>query len=202
VHVPVDVFVVVEMRAGVDVSLWPDLVAKQPGTNKNGISLEFELVDSDIAFELNGKAAGLGFKWGTIIGLTPIGLLAGGPILGPVLAIFGDAAADAAEAKINDEFEKRLEQAFAEQTDGLADMANDYIDPYITQANDLKDDLLDTPIPGVGKTIEGIKSDLGAEIQLHTVATTSSVVSAAVLRMSGAANGGKLLGKVRIPKKA
>jgi hypothetical protein len=200
VEVPVDVFVVVGMKASVDISLWPDLVAKQPGSSKSGVKLEFELVDTDLEFDLNGTAVELGFKWGTIIGFTPLGLLAGGPILGPVLAIFGDAAADAAEAKINREFEKQVGKMFDQQTKELGKIANDYIDPYITQANDLKDGLLDTPIPGVGKTIEGLKSDLGADIQLHTVATTSSVSSAAILRMSGAAAGGKVLGKVRLPK--
>ena len=200
VEVPVDVFVVVGMKASVDISLWPDLVAKQPGTSKSGVKLEFELVDTDLEFDLNGTAIELGFKWGTIIGFTPLGLLAGGPILGPVLAIFGDAAADAAEAKINQEFEKQVGKMFDQQTKGLGKIANDYIDPYLAEANDLKDDLLDTPIPGVGKTIEGLKSDLGADIQLHTVATTSSVSSAAILRLSGGAAGGKVLGKVRLPK--
>lgn len=200
VEVPVDVFIVVGMKASVDISLWPDLEAKQPGSSKSGVKLEFELVDTDLDFDLNGTGIELGFKWGTIIGFTPLGLLAGGPILGPVLALFGDAAADMAEAKINEEFEKHVQTMFTEQTKNLQKIVNDHIDPYLTQANDLKDEMLDTPIPGVGKTLDQVKSDLGAEIQLHTVAATSSVSSAAILRMSGAAAGGKMFGKVRVPK--
>ncbi len=200
VVVPVDVFVLVGMKASVDIALWPTLEAKQPGSSKSGVKLEFELVDTDLEFDVNGAAVALGFKWGTIIGFTPLGLLAGGPIIGPILAILGDAAADAAEAKINREFEKYVAKMFDEQTKGLGTLANDYIDPYIAQANNLKDGLLATSIPGTGKTLAGLQSDFGASVQLHTVASTSAVSSAAILRMTGAAAGGKIFGKVRLPK--
>lgn len=201
VDAPVDVFVVVGMTATVDVSLWPTLQAKKPGTNDNGVDLEFTLVDSDIDLEIDGKAAKLGMKWGTIIGLSPVGVLAGGPILGPILAFIGDEAADAATAKIGRVFDEQVATAFEEQTDGLEEVAHDYIDPYITQANDLKDGLLDTQIPGVNKTLDQLKDSMGAQIALHTTASTSSVHSAAIMRFSSAAAGGKVLGKIRIPKK-
>ncbi len=199
VDTPVDVFVVVGVKARVDVSLWPDLEAKKPGTNEKGVELEFTLVDKNIDMNIGGKAAGLGLKWGTIIGLSPIGVLAGGPILGPILAIIGDEAAEAATAEIGRVFDEQVAIAFKAQTDQLEDMVNARIDPLIAQANDLKDDLLDTPVPGTGKTLDQLKSDLGADLQLHTVAKTSSVHSAAIMRFSSSASGGKVIGKVRVP---
>lgn len=201
VDAPIDVFVVIGMTARVDVSLWPTLKAQKPGTSESGVELEFTLVDSDMDLDIDGKAASLGMKWGTIIGLSPVGVFAGGPILGPILAIIGDEAADAATEEIGRRFDEQVAVAFEAQTEGLEDVAHDYIDPYITQANDLKDDLLDTPIPGVNKTLEQLEDELGAEIKLHTVASTSNVHSAAVMRFSSAAAGGKVLGKVRVPKK-
>jgi hypothetical protein len=201
VETDVGVFVVVGLTAQVDVSLWPDLKANKPGSNENGVKLEFELIDTDIDLNIDGQVAGLGFKWGTIIGLSPIGVLAGGPILGPILAIIGDAAADAATEEIGRIFDEKVAEAFKAQTDNLEDMANEYINPLIAQANDLKDDVLDTPIPGVGKTIDQLEDDLGADLKLHTVASTSSVHSAAIMRFSSSASGGKVFGKVRVPKK-
>jgi hypothetical protein len=201
VDAPVDVFVVVGMKARVDVSLWPNLAATKPGTNTPGVELEFTLVDSDIKLDINGKAAELGLKWGTIIGLSPIGVLAGGPILGPILAIIGDEAADAATKEIGRVFDEQVAVAFKAQTDKLEDLANDYINPLIMQATDLKAGVLATKIPGVNKTIEELSGDFGAQLKLHTVASGSSVSSTALLRMSNTAADGKILGKLRIPKK-
>lgn len=197
----VDAYAVVGLRARVDVSLWPELKATKPGTNQSGVELEFTLVSSNIDLDINGQAAALGFKWGTLIGLSPIGVLVGGPILGPILAFLGDAAADAATEEIGRLFDEQVAIAFEKLTDGLEDVVNDHIDPFIAQANDLKNGVLATNIPGPNKTLEQLASDFGAQLVLHTVASTSSVHSVGLMRFSDAAAGGKISGKLRLPKK-
>ncbi|MCY0993351.1 hypothetical protein OV203_39810 [Nannocystis sp. ILAH1] len=194
VDVPVDVFVVIGVKASVEVGLWPKIDPKP-------VSLEFTLDDKNIDLELNGKAVGLGMKWGTIIGLSPVGLLVGGPILGPILAILGDEAADYAEQKVSQIFYDRTEKLFAEATRGLEDMVNDYIEPYVKQVNDIKDKLLNKPIKGPNKTVGQLLGQLGASLELHTVAPDGGFAASALVRMTGAPAGGKIYGSVRMPKK-
>lgn len=192
--VPVDVFVVIGVKASVEVGLWPKIDPKP-------VELEFTLDDKNIDLELNGTAAALGAKWGTIIGLSPVGLLVGGPILGPILAFLGDEAADVAEQKVSEVFYDRAEKLFAEATRGLEDMVNDYIEPYVNQANDIKDKLLNKPIKGVNKSVGQLLGQLGASIELHTVTPEGGLAASAVVRMTGAAAGGKIHGTVRMPNK-
>ncbi|WP_434427737.1 hypothetical protein [Nannocystis pusilla] len=194
VDVPVDVFVVIGVKASVEVGLWPKIDPKP-------VSLEFTLDDKNIDLELNGTAVGLGMKWGTIIGLSPVGLLVGGPILGPLLAILGDEAADFAEQKVSQIFYDRTEKLFAEATRGLEDMVNDYIEPYVKQVNDIKDTLLNKRIKGPDKTVGQLLGQLGASLELHTVAPDGGFAASALVRMTGAPAGGKIYGSVRMPKK-
>ncbi|WAS99352.1 hypothetical protein [Nannocystis punicea] len=194
VDVPVDVFVVIGVKASVEVGLWPKIDPKP-------VQLEFSLDDKNIDLELNGTAVGLGMKWGTIIGLSPVGLLVGGPILGPILAILGDEAADIAEKKVSGVFYDRVEKLFAQATRGLEDMVNDYIEPYVNQVNDIKDKLLNKPIKGVNKTVGQLLGQLGASIEVHTVTPDGGLAASAVVRMTGASAGGKVYGSVRMPKK-
>ncbi|PCC75281.1 hypothetical protein SAMN02745121_03996 [Nannocystis exedens] len=194
VDVPVDVFVVVGVKASVEFGLWPKIDPKP-------VQLEFTLDDKNIDLELNGTAVGLGMKWGTIIGLSPVGLLVGGPILGPLLAILGDEAADVAEQRVSQVFYDRTEQLLAEATRGLEDMVNDYIEPYVQQVHDIKDKLLNKPIKGTGKSVGQLLGKLGASIELHTVTPDGGFAASALVRMTGAPAGGKIHGSVRLPKK-
>lgn len=190
----VDVFVIVGVKAKVDVDLWPKIDA-------DDVELEFNLDDKNIDLQLNGTAATLGAKWGTVVGLSPVGLLVGGPILGPILAALGDEAADIAEEKISEVFYARADVLFGESTDGLEDMVNDYIEPAITKANNIKDGLLNKKLDGVNQTIEQLLGKLGATIELHTVTPNGGLAASAVVRMTGAAAGGKMGGTVRMPNK-
>jgi hypothetical protein len=200
VDVPVDVFVVVGLKAAVEVELWPTLKVHKPGSTAPGVDLEFSLVNSDIDLDLNGTAVALGAKWGTIIGLSPVGLLVGGPILGPILAWLGDEAADMAEIAISNLFYSKVEGILNAQSAGLEDMVNDNLLPYVDQANNLKDRLMNSPLPGVNKTITQLTSGLGATVELHTTTPDGGVATSAVVRMSGAAGSGKLKGVLRMPK--
>lgn len=199
--VPVDIYVVVGLKASVELELWPTIKAHKPGTNESGVKLEFTLDAKNIDMQLNGTAAALGAKWGTIIGLSPAGLLVGGPILGPILAFLGDEAADMAEEAVSNVFYAKVEALLNEQGSELESMVNDYIDPYVTKANDVKDGLLAKKLPGVGKTISELSDELGATIQLHTTTPGGGVATSAVMRMSAAGGSGKLTGKLRLPKK-
>lgn len=194
IDVPVDVFVVIGVKAKVDVKLWPKI---DPGD----VDLEFTLDDGDIDLELNGTAVSLGAKWGTLVGLSPVGLLVGGPILGPILAALGNEAADIAEQKLSDAFYSRADTLLAAATGNLEDMVNDYIEPYVTQANDIKASLLGKKLDGVGQTLEQLMTKLGAKIDLHTVTPGGGLAASAVMRMSGAAAGGRIEGSLRLPNK-
>lgn len=200
VEVPVDIYVVVGLKAAVELELWPVIKVHKPGSSEPGVALEFTLDDKNIDLELNGTAAALGGKWGTIVGLSPAGLLVGGPILGVILAVIGDEAADLAEAAISDVFYARVEAMLNGQGAALEDMVNDYIDPVVDQANAVKDKLMATKLPGVGKTITELQTTLGAKLELHTTTPDGGVASSGVLRLSAAAGAGKLKGVVRLPK--
>lgn len=201
VDVPVDVFVVLGVKAGVEVDMWPTLKVHQPGSSTPGLKLEFTLVDSDLDFDLNGTAVELGAKWGTVIGLSPVGFLVGGPIFGPIVAWIADEIADVAERKLAELFYGKVEALVARQTAGFEDMVNDHLLPYVDQANGLKDRAMNSPLPGINKSYNQLSASLGATLQLHTVTPDNGIASSAVLRMSGAAGSGKLKGVVRMPKK-
>ena len=200
VDLPVDVFVIVGLKAAVEIELWPTLKVHKPGSSAPGVSLEFTIVDSDLDLDLNGKAVALGAKWGTLIGLSPVGLLVGGPILGPILAWLGDEAADMAEREISKLFYAKVESILAAHSAGLEDVVNDHILPYVNQAAGLKDQLMNTPLPGVNKSFNQLSADLGVKLELHTVTPDGGVATSAVLRMSGAAGSGKIKGVLRMPK--
>jgi len=200
VEVPVDVFVVVGVKAAVELELWPVIKAHKPGSSEPGVALEFTLDDKNISLELNGTAAALGAKWGTIIGLSPVGFLVGGPIFGPILAWIGDEAADMAERAISKVFYTRVEALLQSQGDALEDMVNDHVNPAVTQANAIKDKLMGTKLPGVNKTLTELNASLGAKLELHTTTPGGGVATSAVLRMSGAAGSGAVKGVLRLPK--
>lgn len=201
VDVPVDVFIILGLKAGVEVEMWPTLKVHQPGSSAPGLKLEFTLVDSDLDLDLNGTAVELGAKWGTIVGLSPVGVLVGGPIFGPIVAWIADAIADVAERKIAELFYGKVGALIEAKTAGVEDLINDHLLPYVDQANGLKDRVMNSPLPGINRSYNQLSADLGATLQLHTVTPNNGIASSAVLRMTGAAGSGKLKGVVRMPKK-
>ncbi len=193
--VPVDVFVTVAAKAKVRVKLWPKIEAED-------VDVEFSLSDSNIDLELNGTAVKLGAKWGTVLGVSPVGIFAGGILLGPLAAILANEAADIVEDKLKSEAKKRLAAALDKFSGEVESRVRDEIDPKIAQANAVKDKVMNTPVEGTGKTLSQLVADLGASFEVHVATPGDALAASAVLRMSGAAAGGTLRGKVRVPTQA
>lgn len=198
---PVDIYLIVGVKASVEVELWPEIKALKPGTSEPGMALELTLDGKNIDLELNGQAVALGAKWGTIVGLSPVGLLVGGPILGPILAILGNEAADVAEDKISEVFYAQADNLFNQYTSELEGMASDALNPYIVQANAIKTKVLDTKLKGVNKSLNELTSLTGMTIALHTTAPSGGAAVSVVARFPGTNGAGEIQGKARFPKK-
>lgn len=193
--IPVDVFVVVGAKARVRMKVWPEISAED-------IDVDFTLSDSNIDLELNGTAIALGAKWGSILGVSPVGVFAGGILLGPIAAILGNAAADIVEDKLKAAAKARLESTIEAFGTQVEKRIRDELDPKLAKANAIKNKVVGTSVPGTGKTLAQLLGDLGASFEVHVATPGDAIAASAVLRMSGADGGGKLRGKIRVPAKA
>lgn len=193
VTVPFDLFVEVEVSASVDVTLWPDLAAED-------IVLDAKIVDKSTNITIDGTAAKIGAEVGILLGNTPLGLASGGPLVfSTLLAVIGDAAADAAEVEIEAKMNAAIEEHFNETLGTAQDAAKEMLTVAVASANAKKDKALSTKLPGINKSIDELRSSLGASLEIHTVTPSSNIALSGVLRMSPSKGSAAMSGKVRVP---
>jgi hypothetical protein len=194
IDVPLTAHVEINATGKVRMKLWPTISAED-------VDVEFSLHSSNIDLELNGIAMELGAKVGVVVGLSPAGIFGGGLLLGPFAAIVANEAADIAEREINKAFNKELKKLVPKYGSEVEKKVKAELDPAIAAADAVKDKALAKQVPGTGKTVQQLLADLGAAFEVQVATPTDDLAVAATLRMSGAAAGGKMTGKIRIPKK-
>ncbi len=196
VNKDIPIVVVLGLKAKLRMKLWPKI-------EKKAFQVELSLVQSNVGIELNGVGAALGAKWGALTGISPLGVAAGGPVaVGLFGAILGDAAAEAAEKKIRSIADKKAAELLSKANAELQSMASQYLDQKINQAQDIRDEALNTKLPGVNKSLSQLMSSFGSSIQLHTTTPSNkSLRASAVLRTTAANAGRKLRIEARIPKR-
>lgn len=193
VDTPFSLFVEAEFDASVDIELWPDIDA-------GDVSIDAKIISTSPNIELNGVVAELGAKIGLLIGGTPFGLMAGGPLtFSTLLAVIGDTAADIVEAKMEGYVATMVEKHFNDSLEDVEKAAKSALDSATSSANAKKDKALTTALPGVGKSINQLKSELGGNIELHTVTPSGNLATSAVLRLSPSKGSASMGGDVRIP---
>ncbi len=194
VDIPLTAYVEINATGKVRMKLWPTISAEN-------VDVEFALHSSNVDLELNGVAMELGAKVGVVVGLSPAGIFGGGLLLGPFAAIVANEAADVAEREINKAFNKELKKLVPKYGAEVEKRVKAELDPALAAADAVKDKALGKQVPGTGKTLQQLLGDLGASIEVHLTTPTDDLAVAATLRMTGAPAGGKLSGKIRIPKK-
>ena len=193
VDTPFSLFVEAEFDASVEIELWPDIDA-------GDVKIDAKIIDTSPNIELNGVVAELGAKIGLLIGGTPFGLMAGGPLtFSTLLAVIGDTAADIVEGKMEGYVSQMVEKHFNESLEDVEKAAKSALDSATSSANAKKNKALTTKLPGVGKSINELKSDLGGDIELHTVTPGGDLSTSAVLRLNPKSGSASMGGDVRIP---
>jgi hypothetical protein len=189
----------VELLIGVIASnklnLWPVLQSQD-------FDFDLTLDKSNIDLsDLRGEAIGLGTKLGIIIGFTPVGLALGGPLTSAVLGFLGGSkAAEIAEQKIKAKADKAINDQLKKASDQIKAEVQKAIVPVIAQANNLKDQLLNTKFPGVNKSYNDLSSAFGLTLDVQTTTPSGFVNAIATPRFAAAPGGGTFSAKLRIPK--
>jgi hypothetical protein len=193
VDIPIDIFVLIGAHAKLDMRLWPNIEVQD-------LDLEFTLDDSNVDLHLSGGAVALGITYGSLIGGTPLGILGGGPLaLSSLGALFGKAAAEAAEAIIIHHIDQRIGKMLEDAHSQVQTLVQSKLSPALAKANHVKDDFFATKLPGVNKSFSELKQAFGMSVELHTVTPGGGLAASAVLRMDGKASDGRLKGELRIP---
>ncbi|HEY6556318.1 MAG TPA: hypothetical protein VI072_03555, partial [Polyangiaceae bacterium] len=195
VDVDIPVEVLIGIHATSTVKLWPNVAHE-------GLDIELTLDGSNIEIQgLNGDAIAIGAELGAIVGSTPIGLAFGGPLLALVGAILGDEGADIAKQKIKEEIAKQLTDALEQGEAQIEGALNPILGAAAVQANQVKNDLLAQPLPGINQSFNQLSSSFGLSLDVRTHVTPQSLLrTVATTRFSSAPGTNALGGSLRIPK--
>jgi len=152
--------------------------------------------------DLEATLAKAGAKLGAMVGFTPLGIALGGPpVFSSVMAVFGaTAAADMAEEELNNYLESYVADVAQDMQGQINNRINAFLDAKITQAKNVKDEILNSPIPVVGKSLNELQDDMGLSLDVRTFTPGTDVETTVTVRFSGKSGNGRIAGKVRIPK--
>lgn len=200
---PLDVFLNIDGSA--KLNLWPEIKAPGvacPGGSKPAcVVLTFDHSNLPLS-GISELLAATGATVGVLVGFTPLGLGIGGP--GPLSslgALLGaTAAADAAKAKITETVNNAIKAELPAIQASINKELSDRINVAIPQANKLKDQFLNTKLPGVNKSYQELSAALGLTLDVETTTPSGHVQVIVTPRFSGAAGAGKITGKLRLPK--
>jgi hypothetical protein len=192
------IMLLIGIHAKSKLNLWPVLQTAEPPEIK--LTLDDKNVDLS---DLKGVGIVTGAVLGFELGSTPIGIAFGGPIgLSALLAVIGSNAASVAEDRINAEINKALNGILQTAQDKIQQEVTSHLNAGIQQANNLKDKVLNTPIPGIGKSYQELSSALGLSLNVQTTTPSGNVHVIVTPRFNGDAGIGKIAGRLRLPKEA
>lgn len=204
VDVKLPIEVILGAHANASAYLWPTIEVPE---KKVFLSLDGKNIE---LIGLNGEAIQLGAKLGAFLFSMPIAnvLITGttglpvDPLTGAIIgAIVGNTGAKIAEEKVKAIVSHQIENALATVNNQLETELAKYVDPVVNQANNLKDQLLGYQLPGLGKTINDLQNDWGVGFDVRTWVANNRASTAVTTRFSAENNGGRIYGKVRLPKK-
>lgn len=134
---------------------------------------------------------------GSLIGGSPLGLALGGPgTFFSLIMVAGEVAID----KIEDKIAEAVVAAASKGAKKFTDKVLARISPTIGQGNDLKNQAMNTVIPGVGRSLTQLQSSLGARLHVRTRKSGANVQVTATVRFDGRSQQGTLRGEIRFPK--
>ncbi|MCW5693606.1 MAG: hypothetical protein KIT48_14695 [Pseudolabrys sp.] len=203
VDVPVNLVIAAKVNS--KLSLWPDIKSIpfycEPTKQNESVCVDLTVVSSNIDLsDAHGAVVKLGAALGGLIGASP---LAGDPLSGLVAgALLSNAAAKVAEQRVKDEANKALGQAIEVANIRATWLASTYVDAKATQANAVKSKLLDTPLPGVNKSLQELSAAFGLTLDVQTRTSSGDVYVIVTPRFAANPSGNTLVGKLRMPKEA
>lgn len=193
VKVPIEI--VVGIQAKSRIKLWPDV-------KHESLVIDLTLDGSNINLQgLNGEAIELGAKLGAILGSTPLGIALGGPLLSVLGAVIGNAGADIAKAQIEKAIAARLDAALGQAETQLVNALSPILGAAAVQANQVKNNLLSQPLPGINQSLNQLASAWGVSLDVRSHVTPSQLLrTVATTRFSAAAGPSAISGALRLPK--
>ncbi|MCX4244882.1 hypothetical protein [Paraliomyxa miuraensis] len=163
---------IVGIHAGATLSLWPKLEAK------------------DVTVSLTQAGGNLTIGSGTVVEETVL--------------LFNDALAALGVSKGRSKIKAAVDAAIAKQIANanarLTALATEIVTPTLTEADAIKDRLMTTSIPKVGRSLQHLMDDAGISIDLRTRTVGNEVLAVATTRFDPEPAGRKLAGTIRLPK--
>ena len=193
VQVPIDILVGIHAKSRI--KLWPDV-------KHESLEIDLTLDGSNINLsDLNGEAIAVGAKIGAILGSTPLGIALGGPLLSLLGALIGNEGADIAKAEIEKAIAARLDAALGQAETQLVNALSPILGSAAVQANQVKNNLLNQPLPGVNQSLNQLASLWGVSLDVRSHVTPAQALrTVATTRFSAAAGPSVISGALRLPK--
>ncbi|MBW2395955.1 MAG: hypothetical protein JRG95_16990 [Deltaproteobacteria bacterium] len=185
-----------KLDAQADIAIWPEVLAEN-------VSVVLANGKPKVTVTgLAGDMAGFALSVGTTVGFTPAGLVAGGPATMGVAAVLGsNEAYDLAVTKMVELITAALEKGVAAANAEIKTRIQNELLPAVAAVNQLKNQALAIPIPGIGKSLGALQNEAGMSFDVRTQPFGNGGTHTSVtVRFDGQARGGKVEGKLRLPK--
>lgn len=192
--ITVDIMIQGPIHGQADLYLYPDVKIE----NVNVV------IPQDAHAEINGIPSTLalaGAAAGSVIGFTPGGIANGGPLAWGITGIvFGDVAGDILQEELEKIVEKYVAKALSDgQAEAMKQVKSLLSD--VQQINDIKNQFMNTPIPGLNGSINSLKSQLGLDLDVRTIKSGTDIKTIITARYSGNPAGGKVAVNFILPEK-
>lgn len=212
VDVPIDLLIGLDAASRLNV--WPQVIsAKVPCAVTQAqetacVTLTLDGKNIDLS-DAKGVAVGVGSALGNLAGMQfgallgdPLSALIGGD-LGSALGKLGSkAAANEAESYIQGKANEALNAMMQVASVQATLQASNYLDARVTQANALKDVLMNTKLPGLNKSYQELANAFGLTFDVQTRTSNADMYVIVTPRFAANPSGAKLVGKLRMPKEA
>jgi hypothetical protein len=179
----------------VDLAFFPVIRADQ-------LQVWATLDQSDVDI-IGGDEAAIGA--GAVIG-AGIGFVTGGSIITDAFigAVTGEAVLEEAKDQAKDVILDEAAKAFESSRDELTKMINAVVQPQIADANDVLTSVLNQPLPGLGKTLGQLETQLGISLDIRSTTQDDMFRTVFTTRFANVpADGrqGQIDGRLRFPKR-
>lgn len=212
VDVPVELLIGVNVASRLNA--WPALVSATVPCEVTQmqetvcVNLPLEGKNIDLS-DAEGAVVDLGAALGGLIGFTQFGGLAdplsgllGGKLLSKVAELGAKAAANQAEARVQAEATKALNAWLKVFSIQATYAGGTYLDAQINQINALKDKILNTKLPQINKSYQDLANAFGLSFDVQTRVSNGDAYVIVTPRFAASPGGGKIVGKLRMPKEA
>lgn len=170
--IPLGLHALVGIHAEATLTLWPTLSA-------SGVEVSLTHDGGNLAF---GETSGMG---------------AAGPEVSKALV---DLAVDIAKPQIEAEIDAAVAKELAAASTRLTALAQAVVTPKLAEANAVRDELMTTPIPTVGRSLEQLVDEAGITLDVRTRAAGNRVTTVVTTRFQPEPAGRQLHGTIRLPK--